>query len=153
KNSSLETKKLETDRKYTSSAYSEKDFEIRRIRRESDLLRERISTLESEKRRIERSYANLEKEYSAATRNTVRHGSAALPHQHHRTSSPANTEHRSQSDQSSSMLSISRLLADTTFLNSTTGANSKLNFSKVTRGIEALEQQHMEIQQKVLGLE
>lgn len=151
KNSKLESKKLEIERMYKSPAYSEKDFEIRHLKREIEELSERISILEREKRRIEQKYANLERDYSAvASRSTSRPPASV---NQLRTPSPATTEPRPQSDHSSSVLSITRHLKDTSLLNSTMKSNAEMHFSKVTRGIEALEQNHLELQQKVLGLE
>lgn len=151
KNSKLESKKLEIERMYKSPAYSEKDYEIRHLKREIEELSERISILEREKRRIEQKYANLERDYSAvASRSTSRPSASVIQL---RTPSPATTEPRPQSDHSSSVLSITRHLKDTSLLNSTMKSNAEMHFSKVTRGIEALEQNHLELQQKVLGLE
>lgn len=149
KNSTLESKKMESDQKFSNSMYSDKDIEIRRVKRDNEIMKDRVSRMENEKRRLERSYANLEKEYSNLKSST--RPNTSLPK---RTTSSHVNATRYPSDQSS-ILSLTRLLSDTNF-----GAanNSKLDvFSdeamKVTKGIEALEQQHLEIQQKVLGLE
>lgn len=140
-----------------------KDAELHRVKLENDELREQMSNLEREKRRVERSYVNLEKEF---TTSSLRSGGStqrpvtAYGTQHSgRTPSPATTvsvatNTTTNADHLSS-LSISRLLSsDHSSSYNTTGASStKVNFSKLTRGLEQLEQHHTEIQQKVLGLE
>lgn len=140
-----------------------KDVELRRVKRENDELREQMSNLEREKRRVERSYVNLEKEFTTSSlrsSGTQRPLTAYGTQQHsRRTPSPATTvsvatNTTTNADHLSS-LSISRLLSsDHSSSYNTTGASStKVNFSKLTRGLEQLEQHHTEIQQKVLGLE
>ena len=143
KNSSLETKKY--DPKYMDNKYSDKDLEIRKIKRENDNLKEQVSQLENEKRRIERTYVNLEKEF-CVLKNSVR--SPAL---NKRTSSPAN----SYLDQDS-ILSLTRLMNETNFGKSSHSFDEDIvsvEAKKIIRGIEVLGQNNLEIQQKVQGLE
>ncbi len=178
-----ENETLTSDQKYSTLSQQQqydseqrKDAELRRTKRENEELREQIASLEREKRRVERSYVNLEKDLYTSSRSAggggggggaVQMGPLASHHHQYkqtqthlrRTPSPATTvsvaTNTTAADQSS-LFSASRLLSDPTALlssSTTIGASTKMNFSKVTRGLEQLEQHHMEIQQKVLGLE
>lgn len=145
----MESVRLETDRKINSNSnlFTDKDHEVKRLKREVEQLRERNLKLESEKRRFERSYVNLEKDY-ASLKNTIKPSSAQQT-----MASPS----RLPSDQSRSVLSLTQLLSETNFLNSNLGSAKRDTIfdetMNITRSLEALEQKNMELQQKVLGLQ
>lgn len=149
--SQLESVRLEADRKLNSASnfHTDKDYELKKMKREIDQLKDRNSKLESDKRRMERSFVNMEKECESL-KSAIKCAPAR------RTPSPGSFP--LQSDQSSrSILSLTQLLSDTNFLNTNLGSSKRDVISdetmNVIKGLEALEQKNMELQQKVLGLQ